>query len=285
MLGVRAAQNINAGIGRFISTRNFTENFMKIRYFFVFSLLCPLVAQAAIKSEPIQYKQGDKTFEGVIYFDDADNTPRRGVMVCHEWWGLNDYAKARAQQLAQMGYVAMAVDMYGKGVLAKDMEEAGKLATALKDDRATLRARINAALAAFRTRKEVDPKKIAAIGYCFGGTTALELARSGADVLGVVSFHGGLSTPTPEDAKNIKTKILCCAGDLDPFVKLEEVHEFIQEMQDAKVDYQINLYSGAVHGFTNPNNGNDPEKGVAYNAQADHRSWEAMKAFFAEIFK
>ena len=285
MLGVRAAQNINAGIGRFISTRNFTENFMKIRYFFVFSLLCPLFAQAAIKSEPIQYKQGDKTFEGVIYFDDADNTPRRGVMVCHEWWGLNDYAKARAQQLAQMGYVAMAVDMYGKGVLAKDMEEAGKLATALKDDRATLRARINAALAAFRTRKEVDPKKIAAIGYCFGGTTALELARSGADVLGVVSFHGGLSTPTPADAKNIKCKILACQGADDPVVPLTEVTAFVDEMKAARVNFQLNLYGGAVHTFTNPAAGNDPSKGQAYNEQADHRSWQALNAFFAEIFR
>jgi dienelactone hydrolase len=281
----RALQDNNAEIARFIPTRHFTENFMTIRLLILLALLCPLCAHATIKSEPLQYKQGDKTFEGVVYFDDADTTPRRGVLVCHEWWGLNDYAKARAQQLAQMGYVAMAVDMYGKGIVAKDMEEAGKLATALKDDRATLRARINAALTAFRTRKEVDPKKIAAIGYCFGGTTALELARSGADVVGVVSFHGGLSTPTPEDAKNIKTKILCCTGDQDPFVKLEEVHEFIQEMQAAKVDYQINLYSGAVHGFTNPNNGNDPAKGMAYNAEADHRSWEAMKTFFAEVFK
>jgi len=257
---------------------------MKIRYFFVFSLLCPLFAQAAIKSEPIQYKQGDKTFEGVIYFDDADNTPRRGVMVCHEWWGLNDYAKARAQQLAQMGYVAMAVDMYGKGVLAKDMEEAGKLATALKDDRATLRARINAALAAFRTRKEVDPKKIAAIGYCFGGTTALELARSGADILGVVGFHAGLSTPNPADAKNIKGKILICHGGDDPFVPMPEVNAFLDEMKAAKVNYQFNIYSGAVHTFTNPAAGNDPSKGSAYNAQADHRSFEEMKQFFAEIF-
>jgi dienelactone hydrolase len=247
-------------------------------------LLCPLCVEAAVKSEPIEYKQGTTTFQGIIYYDDANAAPRRAVMVCHEWWGLNDYAKKRAEQLAQMGYVAMAVDVYGKGVLAKNMAEAGKLATALKDDRATLRARINAALTALKTRKEVDPKKIAAIGYCFGGTTALELARSGADIIGVVSFHGGLSTPTPEDAKNIKCKILACTGDLDPFVKLEEVHAFIEEMQAGNVNYQINLYGGAVHGFTNPNNGNDPAKGMAYNEQADQRSWQAMKDFFGEIF-
>ncbi len=248
-------------------------------------LLCSFSAQAAIKSEPIEYKEGTTTFEGVLFYDDADTAPRRTVLVCHEWWGLNDYAKKRAEQLAQMGYVAFAVDMYGKGVQAKTMEEAGKMATALKDDRATLRARINAALTALKARKEVDPKKIAAIGYCFGGTTALELARSGADIVGVVSFHGGLSTPTPEDAKNIKAKILACAGGDDPFVKLEEVHEFIQEMKAGNVNYQIDLYGGAVHGFTNPAAGNDPSKGMAYNEQADHRSWEAMKSFFAEVFK
>jgi dienelactone hydrolase len=258
---------------------------MKPRYLLPLLLFCPIFVHAAIKSEPIEYKQGDSAFQGVLYYDDADAAPRRAVLVCHEWWGLNDYSKKRAEQLAQMGYVALAVDVYGKGVQAKTMEEAGKMATALKDDRATLRARINAALTALKSRKEVDPKRIAAIGYCFGGTTALELARSGADILGVVSFHGGLSTPSPEDAKNIKGKILACTGGDDPFVKLEEVHEFILEMKAANVNYQIDLYGGAVHGFTNPAAGNDPTKGMAYNEQADHRSWQAMKDFFGEIFK
>jgi dienelactone hydrolase len=258
---------------------------MKPRSLVIALLLCPLFAHAAIKSEPIQYKQGDATFEGVFYYDDADATPRRAVLVCHEWWGLNDYSKKRAEQLAQMGYVALAVDVYGKGVQAKTMEEAGKMATALKNDRATLRARINAALTALKARKEVDPKKIAAIGYCFGGTTALELARSGADVAGIVSFHGALATPTPDDAKNIKAKLLVCHGADDPFVKLEEVHGFLDEMKKANVNYEINIYSGAVHGFTNPAAGNDPSKGMAYNEQADRRSWQAMKDFFGEIFK
>jgi dienelactone hydrolase len=258
---------------------------MKHRCLVVALLLCPLFAHAAIKFEPIQYKQGDATFEGVFYYDDADATPRRAVLVCHEWWGLNDYSKKRAEQLAQMGYVALAVDVYGKGVQAKTMEEAGKMATALKNDRATLRARINAALTALKSRKEVDPKKIAAIGYCFGGTTALELARSGADVVGIVSFHGALATPTPEDAKNIKAKLLVCHGADDPFVKLEEVHGFIEEMKNANVNYEVDAYSGAVHGFTNPAAGNDPSKGMAYNEQADRRSWQAMKNFFGEIFK
>jgi dienelactone hydrolase len=248
-------------------------------------LLSPLFATAAIRSEPISYQFGGVTFEGQFFFDDADATPRRAVLVCHEWWGLNDYARHRAEQLAQSGYVALAVDVYGKGVVAKTREEAAKMATALKDDRPTLRGRINAALAALKSRKEVNPKKIAAIGYCFGGTTALELARSGADVIGVVSFHGGLSTPTPQDAKNIKCKILACHGADDPFVKPDEVAAFLDEMKKGKVNYEFNIYGGAVHTFTNPAAGDDPSKGSAYNEQADKRSWKAMHDFFAEIFQ
>ena len=153
---------------------------MKHLPIFLLLLAYPIFTHAAIKSEPVEYKQGDVTFEGQFYFDDADSAPRRAVLVFPEWWGLNDYAKKRAEQLARSGYVALAVDVYGKGVQAKTMEEAGKLAGALKNDRATLRARANAALAALLARKEVNPKKIGAIGYCFGGTAALELARTGA---------------------------------------------------------------------------------------------------------
>lgn len=248
-------------------------------------LLCPLLVEAGVKSEPIEYKVGEIVFQGEFFFDDADTAPRRAVLVCHEWWGLNDYARKRAEQLAQAGYVAFAVDMYGKGVTAKTQEDAAKFATALKNDRSALRARINAALAALKTRKEVNPKKIAAIGYCFGGTTALELARGGAEIVGVVAFHAGLATPTPDDAKNIKCKILVCHGGDDPFVPWTEVTAFTEEMRKANVNWQFNIYSGAVHTFTNPAAGNDPSKGAAYNAQADKRSWEAMSAFFSEIFQ
>jgi dienelactone hydrolase len=245
---------------------------------------CPVVARAGIKLEAIEYKAGDVTFEGVLFYDDADSTPRRAVMVCHEWWGLNDYSKKRAEQLAQMGYVAFAVDVYGKGVRAKTMEEARRLATGLRNDRTMLRARINAALGALKARKEVNPAKIAVIGYCFGGTTALELGRSGAEVAGIVSFHGGLATPAPQDAKNIKAKILACHGADDPNVPMSELEAFIEEMKAGKVNYQVNIYGGAVHTFTNPAAGNDPSTGSAYNEQADRRSWEEMKNFFAEIF-
>lgn len=258
---------------------------LKHPHVLAFLFLCPLFARAAIRSEPIEYKQGNITFEGVFFYDDADTAPRRAILVCHEWWGLNEYAKKRAEQLAQSGYVAFAVDLYGKGVRATTMEEAAKMAGALKNDRATLRARVNAALTALQGRKEVNPKKIGAIGYCFGGTAALELARSGADISGVVSFHGGLATPTPDDAKNIKAKLLICHGADDPNVPMAEVNGFVVEMKKAKVNYQINLYGGAVHTFTNPAAGNDPSKGVAYNEQADKRSWQEMKEFFAEVFR
>lgn len=251
----------------------------------VLMALLPTLSHAAIKSEPIEYKVGDTIFEGQFFYDDADSAPRRAVLVCHEWWGLNDYAKQRAEQLAKMGYAALAVDVYGKGVNAKDQPEAAKMSGALKADRPALRARVNAALTALKTRKEVDPKKIAAIGYCFGGTTALELARSGADILGVVAFHAALNTPTPDDAKNIKGKILVCHGADDPFVPWTEVTAFVDEMKKAKVNWQLDSYGNTVHTFTNPAAGNDPSKGSAYNEQADRRSWESMKAFFAEIFK
>jgi dienelactone hydrolase len=258
---------------------------MKLVPFIMIVLLSPLSARATVKSEPLAYQQGNTALEGVLYYDDADTAPRRAVLVCHEWWGLNDYSKKRAEQLAQMGYVALAVDVYGKGVNAKSMDEAAKMSTALKNDRATLRARVTAALNALKTRKGVDPRKIAAIGYCFGGTTALELARSGADVVGTVAFHAALATPTPADAKNIKGKVLVCHGADDPFVPVAEVTGFLEEMKNARVNFQFNAYGGAVHTFTNPAAGNDPSKGQAYNEQADRRSWEEMKLFFAEIFR
>lgn len=253
--------------------------------FCVLLLAYPMLTHAAIKSEPVEYKVGDITFEAQFFYDDADSTPRRAILVFPEWWGLNDYAKKRAEQLAQSGYVALAVDVYGKGVLAKTREEAAKFATALKNDRPALRARANAALTALLARKEVNPKKVGAIGYCFGGTAALELARSGADIVGLVSFHGGLSSPTPDDAKNIKAKLLICHGADDPNVPMTEVNAFLDEMKKAKVNYQMNFYGGAVHTFTNPAAGDDPSKGSAYNEQADKRSWLEMKEFFAEVFR
>jgi len=190
----------------------------------------------------------------------------------------------RARQLAEMGYVAFALDMYGKGGVAKTPQEASDLSGKFRSDRWLMRRRAAVGLEVLRKQERVDAKRIAAIGYCFGGTTVLELARSGADMAGVVSLHGGLDTPDPADARQIKAKVLVLAGAADPSVPLDQVKAFQEEMTKAGVDWYLISYGGAVHGFTNPDNGNDPTKGVAYNAAADRRSWAAMKDFFAEIF-
>ena len=209
---------------------------------------------------------------------------RPGILVVHQWLGLTDYEKHRAEMLAQLGYVAFCADIYGKGV--RPAKHAGSRGPGgkYKNDRPLLRARVNAGLAVLR-QPLVDPKRIAAIGYCFGGTTVIELARSGADIAGIVSFHGGLDSPTPADGKNIKCKVLVCHGADDPFSSPEDIAAFENEMRTAGVDWQLIQYGGAVHSFTQPMAGNDNSKGAAYNEKADKRSWEAMKQFFAGIFK
>lgn len=241
-------------------------------------------ARAAIKSEPVQYQSGDTTCKSVLYYDDAVSGKRPGILVFPEWWGLTDYPKHRAEQLAQLGYVAMAVDIYGNGKVTDDAKEAGAWAGPFRQDRSLLRQRVTSALDALKARREVDDSKIAAIGYCFGGTAALELARSGADVVGIVGFHAGLDTPTPQDAKNIKGKVLICNGGDDAFTPPEVKAAFEKEMRDGKVDWQMIDYGGAVHAFTNPDADRHGTANIAYNKQADERSWEAMKTFFKEIF-
>ncbi|HUI08132.1 MAG TPA: dienelactone hydrolase family protein [Verrucomicrobiae bacterium] len=242
-------------------------------------------AQAALHTEPVEYKHGGTTCQGYLAYDTAVKGKRPGVLVLPEWWGLNDYAKRRAGMLAQLGYVAFAADMYGDGFNTTSPDEAGKHAAEFRTNRALMRERVTAALDVLRKQKLCDPKRIAAIGYCFGGTCVLELARSGADIAGVVSFHGGLSTPNPADAKNIKCKVLVCHGANDTFESPDEVTAFQKEMREANVDWQMNVYGGAVHSFTNPDSGKFGIPGVGYNERADKRSWEAMRAFFAEIFR
>ena len=244
-----------------------------------------MTVHAAIQTKTVEYKQSDTTLEGFVAYDDAIKGARPGVLVVHQWMGLTDYEKHRAEMLAQLGYVAFCADIYGKVVRPQNPAEAGTLAGKYKNDRRLLRARVNAGLDALRQQPLADPKRLAAIGYCFGGTTVLELARSGADIAGVVSFHGGLDAPDPADGKNVKCKVLALAGADDPFQKPEDLAAFEKEMRDAKVDWQIEFYGGAVHAFTQPMAGNDNSKGAAYNEKADKRSWEAMKQFFAEIFK
>jgi len=240
-------------------------------------------AWAGLKKQLIEYKQGDTVLEGYLVYDETIKAKRPGILVVHEWKGLNDYAKKRADMLAQLGYVAFAADIYGKGVRPETFADAGAMAGKFKADRALLRARVNAGLDVLRSQSIVDASQLAAIGYCFGGTAVLELARSGADIKGIVSFHGGLSSPTPIDAKNIKAKVLALHGAADPFVKPDEVAAFEKEMTDAKVNYQLIKYPGAMHGFTNPDNKGLPQ-GALYNEAADKASWIEMQKFFKKIF-
>jgi dienelactone hydrolase len=247
-------------------------------------LLTTSIGRAAVQTETVTYRRGDVTLEGVMMYDPTlPGSQRPAVLVVHQWMGLTDYEKRRCRMLAEMGYVAFAVDIYGKGVRPKSTAEAGKLAGQYKADRALLRSRVTAGLEILKANQFVDPKRIAAIGYCFGGTTVLELARSGADVAGVVSFHGGLSTPTPAEAHSVKAKVLVLHGADDPFVPPAEVAGFQEEMRKAGADWQFVAYSGAVHGFTQAEAGSDNSKGAAYNEKADRRSWQAMNAFFAEV--
>lgn len=256
---------------------------LSVTLFFVLLLFAPK-ADAGIRTETVEYKDGDTILEGFLAYDDSIAGKRPGVMVVHEWWGINDYVRRRTVELARLGFVAFAADIYGKGIRPKTQDEAAKQTSVFRADRKLMRRRANAGLDTLRKNERVDKNRLGAIGYCFGGGTVLELARSGADVAGVVSFHGNLDTPNPEDAKNIKGKLLVLHGANDPFVTASHVLAFQDEMRKAGTDWQMNIYSGAVHGFTNPANGDDPSKGLAYNAAADRRSWEAMEIFFNELF-
>lgn len=240
-------------------------------------LSTPAVAEAKLHHEPVRY--GD--FEGYLAYDDALPGQRPGIMVVHEWWGLNDYVKKRCDQLAGLGYVAFAADMYGKGKATKDPAQARQWASALYGNNALWRERARAGYAKLLAFPRVDARRTAAMGYCFGGGTALELARTGAPLLGVVSFHGSLSTPHPE-ASQIRGKVLVLHGADD--ANLKDLPAFQAELRAHHTNYQLNLYGGAVHAFSNPDAGSDPTKGAAYDAQADKRSWQAMADFFKELF-
>jgi len=251
----------------------------------VMMVLIAQVAEARMVTKTVEYRQGSTVLEGYLAYDDSVQGKRPGVLVVHEWTGIGPYVKKRVEQLAALGYLAFAADIYGKGVRPATPELAAKEAGKYRGkDRSLIRARAQAGLDQLAGLAEVDPRRIAVIGYCFGGTAALELARSGAQLAGTVSFHGGLDTPIPADALKIKGKVLVLHGADDPNVPPEQVASFQQEMRMAKVNWEMVYYGGAVHSFSNPDSGNDPTKGVAYNAQADRRSWEEMKLFFAEIF-
>ncbi len=257
----------------------------KFRIFILPLALCfSLPSAAELVTRNIEYRQGDAVLEGYLAYDTAGPSRKPGVLIVHEWTGLGPYAKSRAEQLARLGYVAFAADIYGKGVRPNSAKDAGATASIYKDNRSLFRERVKAGLDELRRQQGLDPEKIAAIGYCFGGTAVLELARAGANIRGVVSFHGGLDSPTPEDGKNIRAKVLVLHGADDPYVPAQQLKEFEDEMRAGNVDWQLVKYSKAVHSFTNPEAGNDNSKGAAYNAQADRRSWEEMQIFFKEVF-
>ncbi len=247
------------------------------------ALLMSISSHAAVQGSNVLYKDGSAELEGYLAKDPSKKSDR-GLIIVPDWKGVSAFYEDKAKAMASEGYVVLVADIYGKGVRPKTNEEAGAQAGKYKGDRPLLRSRVGAALARLKQEKGVSADKIVAMGYCFGGTTVLELARAGANVDGVVSFHGGLSTPTPADAKNIKGKVLVLHGADDPNVPDTEVAAFEKEMRDAGVDWQLVKYSGAVHAFTNPGAGNDNSKGAAYNEKADKRSWVAMKDFFKEIF-
>jgi dienelactone hydrolase len=246
--------------------------------------LAASAASAEIRTKVVEYSQGKTALEGYLAWDDAVKGTRPGVLVVHQWMGLGKYERSRAEQLAKLGYVAFCADIYGKGVRPSTPEAAGRTSTIYKNDRTLTRERVQAGLAQLLANPLVDHKRVATIGYCFGGMVALELARSGANIAGVIVFHGDLSNPTPADDANIKCKVLALQGGDDPFVTQRDVESFENHMRAAGVNWQVNQYGGAVHAYTDPLAGNNPSIGVAYNAQADRRSWQAMKDFFAEIF-
>lgn len=241
-------------------------------------------ARAEVRTQKVAYSSDSVTLEGYLAYDDKLTGKRPGVLVVHEWKGITAYEKMRVEQLASMGYVALAADIYGKGVRPATTDEASRTASIYRGNRQLLRARAIAGLKTLKEFRHTDPSRVAAIGYCFGGTTVLELARANADVAGVVSFHGGLETPNPSTGP-IKPKVLVLTGADDPHVPPAQLLAFQNEMRAAGADWQINIYSQAVHSFTNPASGNNPASGAAYNEKADKRSFAAMKVFFDELFK
>jgi dienelactone hydrolase len=263
---------------------------LRIKMLWIASVLSPALAllsgtaHAKLHTETVEYKDGDVALEGYLAYDDAGSAKKPGFLVVHDWMGVTAETKRRADMLAALGYVAFAADIYGKGVRPTDMKSAAAESGKWKGQRPEMRKRVRVALDLLAANKHVDPAHLVALGYCFGGTVALESARSGAPLAATIVFHGGLDTPTPADAKAIKGKVLALQGGDDPFVPAAQVQAFEKEMRDGGVDWQLISYGGAVHAFTISNAGSDNSKGAAYNEKADHRSWEAMKTFLAELF-
>lgn len=238
---------------------------------------------AAVKSKVLTYKKGSDTFEGLLVQPEGgQKTKGPAILMIHNWLGVTDETKTQATRMANLGYTVFAADIYGKGVRPKGPEEAGPESTKYKNNRALFRERLLLGLETLKAQEGVDASKIVAVGYCFGGTGVIELARAGADVRGVVSFHGGLDSPSPDDGKNIKARVLALHGADDPYVKAEDLAAFENEMRTHKIDWRLVKYGNTVHSFTEKAAGNDNSKGAAYNALADARSFEEFKDFMKE---
>ena len=248
-------------------------------------VIAPL--QAAVVGKEVSYQAGDTVMKGYLAYDDAVTGKRPGILVVHEWWGHNTYARKRAEMLAELGYTAMAVDMYGDGKTADHPDNAGKFATAVRQDQDMMQARFNAARHYLNSQKTVDPELNAAIGYCFGGSVVLSMARSGADLDGVVSFHGSLGGLPPVSDK-VTAKVLVANGADDPFVGKDSIDIFKEDMEMAGVDFEFINYPGAKHSFTSPEANTFGEKfglPLEYNAEADKASWQKMQEFLDSIYK
>jgi len=243
-------------------------------------------ATAAIQTMAVEYKDGDTVLEGFLAWDDAvatEKNPAPGVLVIPEWWGNNDYSRSRAKQLAELGYVAFAIDMYGKGKITTDPKQASEWSGAIMKDVAARRTRATAGLKVLQDQRIVDTSRVAAIGYCMGGTLAVDLARTGTDLKAVVAFHAStFSAANPDENKKIKGTLLICHGSEDTFVPPGEIEKFQSQMKEAGVDYVFAAFSGAVHAFTNPKADSFGVPGVKHNAEADRRSWAFMKDIFQE---
>lgn len=256
--------------------------------FSVFILLAGIgQANAAVVGKEVAYQAGDVQLQGYLAYDDTAVTKRPGVIVVHEWWGRNDYVRNRAEMLAKSGYVALAVDMYGNGRLAANPDEAGKLATELRNNLPLARQRFLAGVELLQSNPLTDPERLAAIGYCFGGAVVLQMARDGVDLQGVVSFHGALESTSPAKAGMVKAAILVENGGSDKFISQEHIRTFIGEMIEAQADFTFHSLPGALHSFSNPEADRlaaEFKLPIAYQERADQESWREMLAFFTRIF-
>jgi dienelactone hydrolase len=259
---------------------------MNIRHLFILLTLFLLVgnAHAKVITEPIAYTHNGVSLEGYLAYDDAVSGKAPGVLVVHEWWGLNDYARERAEQLAQMGYVAFALDMYGKGKSTEHPDQAAAWMKEINGNMDQWQKRAMAGLDVLKKQPRVDTSRLAAIGYCFGGATVQVLAYGGADLKGVVSFHGSLVPPSADQAGQTKAKILICHGAQDPMNKPEALTTYANAMNASSIDWQLIVYGGTRHSFTNPDADKRGMAALAYNPSADRRSWQHMQFFFNELF-